>query len=682
MRSIGRTRLTAVCAGIAVVAVSLAAQAPVPGFAPADLHKIQTVGDLDVAPDGSRVAYIVSTSEKSGSPTPSLWVYDVAANTHTQVGDGRTAASRPRWSPDSRWIAFLGRGDGRPGLALVRVDDVISDPELIAPVSSVNHPLPHTGETFAWSSGSSRLAYVTGMPGPEGDAGSGDPSVITRYLYKPPTGEGPSRYNDNRRLQLFMVDLVTRRPQQLTDEPFHHHSLHWGQKGDDILFASNQEADPDRVFNDDIFAFNIVKRATRRLTKTPSAEYDPALSPDGLSIAMRATTRSRTSSETTMEDPHVWVMKADGTGRREVGAAIDNRQGAPRWSADGQWLYFTVEERGDSRLYRIPAAGGAAEVVAPPAAEHGRIHAWSLSKSGLLAFAMTTEDGPAELFVQAPGSATAKKVTSLNDALLASRDRARTIRFTFKGEGGLDVETFLVKPSQASASAKAPLIVTIHGGPHGQQGPQFAFKAQAYAAKGWASLMVNYRGSTGYGQKFADAIQGDQNGAEARDVLAGVDAALAGHDWLDASRLGIEGGSYGGQLTNWIVTQTDRFKAAVSTAGISNLISFNYTAYYHDYLAVEFGAYPHEGNLMDLLFQRSPIRHVARVKTPVLLLHGEYDNDVPITEAEQFFIALKDVGVETVFVRYPREGHGIREVRHQVDALERSIGWYEGHFRD
>jgi dipeptidyl aminopeptidase/acylaminoacyl peptidase len=264
--------------------------------------------------------------------------------------------------------------------------------------------------------------------------------------------------------------------------------------------------------------------------------------------------------------------------------------------------------------------------------------------------------------------------------VFGTRRVAPVERFSFKGDGGLDVEAFLTKPLSLDPAGKHPLIVAIHGGPHGQQGPQFSMKAQVYAARGWATLMVNYRGSTGYGQTFADAIFGDQNGAEARDVLAGVDAALARFPWLDAARMGIEGGSYGGQLTNWIVTQTDRFKAAVSTAGISNLVSFNYTAYYHDYLAVEFGAYPHEGDLMDRLFQRSPLRHVARVKTPVLLIHGDNDNDVPAGEAEQFFIALKDVGVETLFVRYPREGHGLREARHQVDALERTLAWYEKGF--
>ena len=394
---------------------------------------------------------------------------------------------------------------------------------------------------------------------------------------------------------------------------------------------------------------------------------------------MLATTRPLTSSETTMEDTHVWVMKADGTARREIGAVIDNRQGPPQWSADGIWVYFTVEQRGDTRLYRLPSAGGAPEVVAPAAGEHGAVGAWSIAKDGSVAFAMTTPGSPGELYVCERGAAP-RRLSELNRDLLASRSIAPVQELQITGADGLDLEAFLTLPPNRSAGTTHPLIVAIHGGPHGQQGPAFNIKAQVYASKGWATLMVNYRGSTGYGQKFADAIAKDQNGQEARDVLAGVDAALARHPWLDAGRIGVEGGSYGGQLANWLVTQTGRFKAAISTAGIANLVSFNYTAFYHDYLAVEFGAYPHESNTMDTLWERSPLRYVAKVKTPVLILHGENDSDVPVSEAEQWYIALKDVGVETVMIRYPREGHGLREPRHVIDALDRSIAWYERHF--
>ena len=182
----------------------------------------------------------------------------------------------------------------------------------------------------------------------------------------------------------------------------------------------------------------------------------------------------------------------------------------------------------------------------------------------------------------------------------------------FPSADGTEIEAFLTRPLGQTATSRHPLIVMIHGGPHGQQGPAFTPKAQVYAAQGWAALMVNYRGSTGYGQALADKIFGDQNGGEAADVLAGVDAALARYPWIDPARLGIEGTSYGGQLTNWIITQTDRFKAAVPNAGISNLVSFNYMAYYHDYLAVEFGRYPHENGLMETLWERSPIRLIAQ----------------------------------------------------------------------
>jgi dipeptidyl aminopeptidase/acylaminoacyl peptidase len=193
--------------------------------------------------------------------------------------------------------------------------------------------------------------------------------------------------------------------------------------------------------------------------------------------------------------------------------------------------------------------------------------------------------------------------------------------------------------------------------------------------------MVNYRGSTGYGQAFSDAIARDQNGAEAQDVLSAVDAALAKYPWIDPSRLGVEGQSYGGQLTNWLVTQTERFKAAVPAASISNLVSHNYMSVYHDYLEQEYGTKPHLGGVVEMLWERSAIRFANRVKTPVMFVHGDNDQLVNPAEIEQFYTALKDVGVETLMVRYPREGHGMRENLHIADTIERSIAWYDRHFQ-
>jgi dipeptidyl aminopeptidase/acylaminoacyl peptidase len=192
--------------------------------------------------------------------------------------------------------------------------------------------------------------------------------------------------------------------------------------------------------------------------------------------------------------------------------------------------------------------------------------------------------------------------------------------------------------------------------------------------------MVNYRGSTGYGQKFADAVFRDQDGDEAMDVIYAVNAALRRYPWLDQNRIGCEGVSYGGQLTDWLITQTNMFKAAIPIAGISNFISYNYLTYYNQYEAMEWGAYPHQDDLMNILWERSPLKHVANVSTPTMFMHGEFDNDVPTEQSEEMYIALKDVGVETLMVLYPREGHGLREPKHQVDAIRRAFEWYDRHF--
>jgi dipeptidyl aminopeptidase/acylaminoacyl peptidase len=242
------------------------------------------------------------------------------------------------------------------------------------------------------------------------------------------------------------------------------------------------------------------------------------------------------------------------------------------------------------------------------------------------------------------------------------------------------VEAFLTKPVKVDPGAKHPMIVMIHGGPHGQQGPNFNHRAQVCAARGWAALMVNYRGSTGYGRHSRVPSRGIKTaGSEGRARRRRRGARE--YSWIDANRLGVEGGSYGGQLSNWLVTQTTRFKAAVPAASISNVVSHNYMSVYHDYLEQEYDGKPHTGGIMDMLWQRSAIRYVDRVKTPVMFIHGDNDMLVNPAEIEQFFIALKDVGVETIMVRYPREGHGMRESKHLADVIERSIAWYERHFK-
>jgi len=670
---------TGVVAGFAVAFVTapspLAGQQRVAGITSADLYKLRSLGDVQLSPGGKRVAYAVTRRDGAGRPSSEAWIRDLATGQEARLGTDATRASAPRWSPDGQWVAFFGRVGDSSGVAVAHADG--SGIRFIAPVSGTNHVLPSMGERVAWSPDGKRLAFISSTPGPEEDA-NGDPMVITRYSYKPTASEGLTRFDDNRRLHVFVADLSTRQVKQLTSGNYYEHSIQWSPNGQELIFISNHGADPDRVFNYDVFAVDLASGSIRQITNTRNAEYQPVWSPDGRTIAYLGTKRELTSSETTMEDTHVWIMNADGSNRRDLGQAIDNRQRAPRWAPDGKSIYTVVQVRGSSHLYRVPIDGSKPMVVI---GDEGSVESWALTPSGGVMYGFSSPSEPATLRERMTDGST-RDIMKLNAALLAQRRIAPVEAVNFKAKDGLPVEAYLTMPLNHAPNQKYPMVLSIHGGPHGAQGPAFNDKAQIYATHGFATLMVNYRGSTGYGQAFADAIFGDQNGKEAEDVLSAVDAVIAKYPWVDSTRLGIEGGSYGGQLTDWLITRTPRFKAAVPAAGIANLVSFNYMAYYHDYLAVEFGRYPHEKDLMDTLWARSALRYVDRVKTPVMFIHGENDNDVPIAEAEQYYIALKDVGVPTIMVRYPREGHGVRETKHVVDVIDRSLAWYDRWFSD
>ncbi|MBI4473782.1 MAG: S9 family peptidase, partial [Acidobacteria bacterium] len=489
------------------------ASAQTAGLKPQDLYQLRSIGEAEISPDGTRIIYSIAHNDRPGGPYSSMWIMDLKSARSTRLGDEMGSAGGARWSPDGKWIAYFGSVGAQAGLIVAKADG--TSPVVITGSQGTNHPMPSTGERLSWSPDSRRLAYISAIRDPGSDDHAGDPIVISRYLYKPTASNGPQRFNDNRRSHIFVVDVDTKTPRQLTEGQFYEHSIDWSPSGDEILFVSNRESDPDRFFNYDIFTVRVADGTVRRLTSTESVEYRPVWSPDGRFVAYQGTKRGLTSSETTMEDTHVWVMNADGSNRREIGLAIDNRQSAPQWSADGSTLYFTVQERGVSRLYRLPLSLGRPETLLGD--DNSSVGSWYLSRNGMIAYTLSTLKDQAQLYMHSNGMS--RRLTNVNGEFLPTRRLADVERMTFLSYDGREVESILTKPVDWNAGSKCGLIVMIHGGPHGQQGPAFNFKSQVYAAHGWATLQVNYRGSTGYGQKFADAIFRDQNGGEAKDVL-------------------------------------------------------------------------------------------------------------------------------------------------------------------
>ncbi|MBK5292028.1 MAG: S9 family peptidase [Acidobacteriia bacterium] len=659
-----------------IPAVILSAQMmPAAGFATADFARMRSVADVRLSPDGKRVAYTVVNNDGDRRPYNQLWVMTLADGKSINFSSGKDSSDEPEWSPDGTKLAYSGKLGDQSGLIAAGADG--TGKRFLSAMAGTNNALPSMGKRITWSPGGNQIAFIHAVPGPETALATGDPIVITRYLYKPDADEGFTRFNDNKRLHIFLADLATGAVTQLTSGNHYEHSVQWSPKGDEIAFVSNREENEDQFFNYDLFTLKLADRSMRRLTATENIEYRPVWSPDGNRFVYQGCRRGLTDLETTMEDTHLWTILADGSGRGELTGSIDNRQGPPVWSPEGDFVYFTVQERGNVRLYRMTVAGGKPETVI---AERGAVGALSAGKGGTIAYVFSSPTDPPSLYLKT-GAAPARRLTNLNDDLFRGKEIAPVEAFRFiSNDNKWDVEAFLTAPLGRTAGSKHPLIVVIHGGPHGQQGPAFNFKNQVYAARGWATLMVNYRGSTGYGQAFTDGVFGDQNGNEAQDVLYGLSAAMRRNLWIDRDRLGVEGVSYGGQLSAWLITQTRVFKSSIPTAPVINLVSYNYTTYYNQYEQMTFGIFPHQGNLMDVLWERSALKHVAKVATPTMLVHGENDNDVPVSESEQFYVALRDVGVEAQFVQYRREGHGLKEPKHIMDWTNRSMQWHESHF--
>jgi dipeptidyl aminopeptidase/acylaminoacyl peptidase len=686
-------------------------------LSPADILRVATVGDAQISPNGDWVVYTVATTE--GDQTVStLWLvragerlsanpptsrqpeqrrnWDLQRNPARPLLPSGWSGGNPRWSPDGKSIAFLSTREGQRGIWITGPERRI--PRFVAAVRETNFFITYAGESFVWSPDSRMIAYISaGEELTDRDSSkSDDPRVIDRIQYKSRTS-----FSDRLRTHVWIADADEPQPHQLTSGPFYDHALSFSPRGDEVAFLSNHESDPDANNNSDIFAVNL-QGQTRQITQTAGCEYEPAWSPDGKWIAYTATKRAVTTIDSVAEDTHVWVIDAAGSMGRELSLALDRRVRSPRWSPDSKNVFFLANDRGLTRIYDItldctkgsecirnfpstnPAfvsdeRGNAFQLPLP---NWFQISSFSISGDTGYRLAFTLSDSlhPAEVWVAVPGrKETMRPLTMHNESGPRTITQAEPENLLYKSFDGTEIQGWLIKPLGFRSDQKYPMILSIHGGPHGMYGYAFNPTFQVYAARGYAVLYLNPRGSSGYGQKFSDGTLNEWGGGDYRDLMAGVDEALRRYPWIDQDRLGVTGGSYGGFMTNWIITQTPRFKAAVSVASVSNLISFYSTSLYQDLVHAEFGGFPWDN--YELLWQWSPLRYVRQAQTPTLFIHGEQDNDVHITQAEEMYMALRRRGVETVLVRYPREGHGLREPRHRVDALERILAWFDRYLK-
>lgn len=604
------------------------------GFSPADLAKVQDISELSVSPDGRTLVFRARQK---------LWHLPDAGGSPSEMSGAPAGAANLRWSRDGSRLAFLA------GNAVWVYDAAAQRFHKACEAYRGNAFLSHSGSSLAWSPSGSEIAFAGTLEAPPPP---GDPIIISRVLYK-----GRTALSDNRRSHIYAVAAAGGTPRAVTSGDHDEHSIDWGANGE-IVFLSNRAADADARFNYDIFAIDPGSRRERQLTHTPGVEMNPIVSPDGGRIAYIATTRAITTIDSVAEDTHVWTMPLAGGAAEERNRVLDRRSFAPVW-LNGDVAYL-AHDRGRT----LPFRG-----TAPLFESDAQVSSFAAA-AGTFAFAMSNPTTAAEVYTLKDGKPV--RLTDINRGVIADAVAPESIHF--RSFDGTAVEGWLYLPP---GTGRTPVILSVHGGPHSSFGYAFNARVQAHASRGYATLMINPRGSAGYGQKFADGCLNDWGGGDYRDLMTGVDYALKKYPRLDGQRMVVTGPSYGGYLTNWIVTQTNRFQAAVAVASISNLISFYATSLYQDLMHAEFNGYPWEGKNFERLWERSPLKHVRAVRTPVLFIHGERDNDVHITQAEEMYTALRQRGIDAVLARYPREGHGFSEPKHNVDALERTLAWFD-----
>lgn len=664
-----------------------------------DYYKLETAGSPAISPDGRHVAfvrtYIVESENRRQSE---IWLAAVDGSAPPRrLTSPAFSSSAPRFSPDGKLLAFSsrrrlpgarGEGEDDGGPWFLRLDAPGGEAFQVPGVSGT----PYFSPDNRW------IAFTKKTP-PGPRAATKPASDFERLMqerFKGKIIEWVSYRSDGRGYlpnptdpmasppqELYVVPREGGAPRQLTRLGVDVQDVAW--RPDSLALAAGvdtSQRDEWTYERSDLWLVPLDGEA-KRLTDDGHNHTAPAFSPDGRTLVFRR--QLGLSAVIQSEQGHgapvdLYAMPAEGGAMRNLTAAWDLLPGEPEWSPDGRFVYFGSGVGTAGQLFRLSLAGGAVEQTTRGPR---RLGGFSFSSDGgRMAYTAADATHPAEVF-SANGDGTGeRKLSAVNDALLREIELqpAELLRYTSKD--GTPVEGLLILPKgYDSARAARPLILSIHGGPHGAYANDFSFQFQLWAASGYAVLATNPRGSTGYGEKFLWATWGGGWGnLDSEDVLAGVDAALKKHRF-DEARLGVSGYSYGGFLTDWLITQTPRFAAAISGAGISNWVSDYGTADIPRTKESEFFGPPWETRSKELLLRQSPIFYAGNVKTPTLFLHGESDYRVPIEQAEQMYLALRKRRVPSRFIRYPDSSHGGWSPWNMLHRHDQELRWWAEHLK-
>ena len=661
------------------------------GFQPADYYDLVTVGDVAVSPEGDLVAFTVTRIvEDENRRAREIWMQ--ALESGRPAGEPYRFTSptsdsfAPRWSPDGALLSFTSqRGDEDNSTWFVRVS---------GPGGEAFHVEGVRGAPV-WSAGGEWIAYLAFADGTEPGERDGwiapdalsntldperfDGRVVTSTQYKSDgTMTLRPHFSVNESLDLYLVSAEGGVPRRLTELPFDKSDVRWSSDGRTIYFSGdeNQNDESSEELTRDIWAVRVADGSLEDLTPEPGSETSPSPSPDGTRLAFVYTAERGAEQDLMVVD-----VSSDGrfaTAPVNLTETWDLDPGAPQWSADGTGILFSAAVSGNRHLFRVPAAGGPVVQVTQGERQLASI---SLSDRGhIMAYAATDAVSPTELYVARGDGTAERRATEFNDSWMDRVSLESPERLTWLVGDSVEVEGWVIPPVDYTPGRRYPLILKIHGGPHSAYGNTFFPTFHVLSSAGFFVLYSNPRGSSGYGHEFKYATRGQWGVEDSEDFLTGVETALARYPEADSTRVGVSGGSYGGFMTNWLTATTDRFQAAVTSRSIANWESWWGSSDAQRLTEYEFFGAPWERR--DLYRRLSPISYVENVTAPTLIIHSEQDYRTPIGDAEQWFMALKNLGVPVEMVRYPRSSHGLSRTGEPwllVDRLERIRSWF-GHW--